>query len=303
MRFDLVDLSLFVASVESGSLTRGAGRSGLALAAASARIRLMEERLKVRLLERSRRGVTVTPAGDAMLGHARVVLAAVEALEADVSEFAGGMKGRVRLLSNTTALAEFLPRALGPFLAAHPDISVGVEERLSHEIVRAVVAGEADIGIVAGSADMAGLETFPFARDRLVLVVSVSSAIGPEPVSFETVLNQEFIGLQESSAIQTFIADHAVQAGRPIRLRMQMLGFDAVCRMVESSAGIAIVPESSAVRAAVTMAVRIVSLSDSWAERDLRVCIKSEARLPPVASQLVAHLREFAATATGLTTA
>jgi len=109
--------------------------------------------------------------------------------------------------------------------------------------------------------------------------------------------------LQESSAIQTFIADHAVQAGRPIRLRMQMLGFDAVCRMVESSAGIAIVPESSAVRAAVTMAVRIVSLSDSWAERDLRVCIKSEARLPPVASQLVAHLREFAATATGLTTA
>ena len=179
MRFDLVDLSLFVASVESGSLTRGAGRSGLALAAASARIRLMEERLKVRLLERSRRGVTVTPAGDAMLGHARVVLAAVEALEADVSEFAGGMKGRVRLLSNTTALAEFLPRALGPFLAAHPDISVGVEERLSHEIVRAVVAGEADIGIVAGSADMAGLETFPFARDRLVLVVSVSSALGP----------------------------------------------------------------------------------------------------------------------------
>lgn len=291
MKFDLIDLSLFVAAVDTGSLTRGAERCSLALAAASARIRLMEKRLKVRLLERSRRGVSPTPVGEAMLTHARAVLLEVEALEADVAEFAGGMKGRVRLLSNTNALAEFLPQGLGSFLAKHPDISVTVEERLSHEIVRAIAASEADIGIVAGTTNVAGLESFPFAHDRLVLVVPKRSAIGPNDVPFETVLVEAFVGLHETSAIQTFLAGHAARAGRPIRLRMQLLSFDAVCRMVESGAGIAVVPESSALRASRSMAVKIVHLTDSWAQRDLRLCVRDETRLPAVASQLLDHLR------------
>ncbi len=293
MRFDLTDLHLFVACIETGSLTRGAERSNLALAAASARIRLMEGRLNVQLLERSRKGVLPTPAGEAMLTHARTILENVGALEADVADFAGGLRGRVRLLSNTNALAEFLPEALGQFLAAHPDISVAVEERLSHDIVRAVTEAEADMGIVAGTADVAGLQSYPFARDRLVLVVPTGSSLGPAALPFESVLSENFVGLRETSAIQAFVAGHAERAGRPIKLRMQMLGFDAVCRMVEHGAGLAIVPESSAARAQKTMAVRIIHLTDPWSVRDLRLCVREARQLPPVASTLFEHLRRY----------
>lgn len=291
MRFDLVDLALFVASADGGSLTRGAEHCGIALAAASARIRLMEDRLAVKLFERSRRGMTLTPAGTAMLRHARRLLETAADLEADVAEFSGGLKGRVRLLSNTTALAEYLPQSLGSFLADRPDIAVSVEERLSHDIIRAVGAGEADIGIVAGSADLTGLESFPFAQDRLV-VVAAKGSIGPEPVAFQSLLDHAFIGLREDSAIQSFVAMHAVQAGRPIRLRMQMLGFDAICRMVESEAGIAVIPQSAAIRAAATMTIDIVGLLDPWAVRDLRICVASEMGLPSVARLLLTHLRD-----------
>ncbi len=293
MRFDLTDLSLFVACVETGSLTRGAERSNLALAAASARVRLMEGRLNVRLLDRSRKGVLPTPAGEAMLRRARTILEQVGALEADVAEFAGGLRGRVKLLSNTNALAEFLPQALGQFLAMHPDISVGVEERLSHDIVHAVTEGEADMGIVAGSADVAGLQSYAFARDRLVLVAPTASKFGPDGLLFETILSENFVGLQETSAIQGFLAGHAERAGHPIKLRMQMLGFDGVCRMVESGAGIAIVPESSARRAEKTMGLRIVPLVDEWSVRDMRLCVREADRLPPLALMLFEHLREY----------
>lgn len=294
MKFDLVDLSLFVAAVETGSLTKGAERSSLALAAASARIRLMEMRLKVKLLDRSRRGVAPTSAGAAMLQHARNVLHDAAMLEADVAEFAGGLKGKVRLMSNTNALAEFLPQALGAFLAANPDISVSVEERLSHHIVQAVASGEAAIGIVAGTTDMGGLEHFPFARDRLVLVVPDGWRREVTEIEFKDTLDEPFIGLQETSAIQTFIAEHASHAGRILQVRMQLLGFEQVCKMVESRAGIAVVPESSALRAAHTMSIRIVLLSDSWSQRDLRICVKDKGRLTPVSSQLFEHLLHYA---------
>lgn len=290
MRFDFTDLSLFVSAVETGSLTRGAERVGLALAAASARIRLMEERLHVRLLDRSSRGVRPTPAGETLLRHARILLADVQVLDAEIADFAGGLRGRVRLLSNTNALAEFLPRALGRFLALHADISVAVEERLSHEIVRAVGAGEAEIGIIAGTTEVAELQSFPFARDRLVLVVPVASSIVTEALPLADVLDHPFVGIQEASAIQTYVGGIAARAGRRLRLRMQLLSFDGVCRMVEEGAGLAIVPESAALRYASTMAIRIVQLSDDWALRDLRLCVLDKARLTPIGRLLLDHL-------------
>lgn len=294
MRYDLTDLAIFADAVDAGSLTHAAKRNHIVLGAASARMRLLEERLGVALLERSRRGVTPTLAGEALLRHAREILADARRLDADLGEFAGGLRGRVRLLSNTNALMEFLPQALGRFLARYPDISVVVEERLSPAIARAVAEGEAEIGIVAGTAGMAGLETFPFAQDRLVLVVPHDSPIDGMPVAFLDVLDQPFIGLDEASAIQVFLSEIAEKEGRRLKLRMKLRGFDAICLMVEAGAGLAIVPQSAALRCARTMAVRAVGIADAWSLRDLRLCVRNEKRLPMLAKLLLDALRSTA---------
>ena len=131
MRFDLTDLSLFRHVVEAGSITHGAERAHLALAAASTRIRNMEEALGAPLLVRGRHGVATTQAGRTLLQHARIMLAQAERLREDLGSYAGGLAGQVRVLSNTNALTEFLPETLSSFLAAHPNVSVDLEERLS----------------------------------------------------------------------------------------------------------------------------------------------------------------------------
>jgi DNA-binding transcriptional LysR family regulator len=292
MHFDLVDLSLFRHVVEAGSITRGALKANLALGAASTRIRHMEESLGAPLLTRGRQGVAPTQAGRALLTHARAILQQTERLREDLGAFAGASAGQIRVLSNTNALAEFLPEALSAFLAAHPQVSVELEERLSDEIVGLIAEGVADIGIVAGTVDTGALTTFPFRKDRFVLAVARGHALAKRSeIAFADVLEQNFVGLDRSSAIQRFLSDKAARIGKPLRLRIQLRSFDAVCRMVESNVGIGIVPETTARRAAKTMAIATVALKDSWALRELTICVRDLDELPNYARQLVEYLR------------
>src|ERR1700741_2424458 len=292
MRFDLADLSLFRHVVEAGSITHGAERAHLALAAASTRIRNMEQALGAPLLVRARQGVTPTQAGRTLLQHARTMLAQAERLREDLGAYAGGLAGQVRVLSNTNALTEFLPEALSSFLASHPNVSIDLEERLSDEIVGLIAEGVGDLGIVAGTVDASALETYPFRKDRFVLVVAKDHPFAKRTkVAFADVLEHDFIGLDRASALQRFLADKAARIGRPLRLRVQLRSFDAVCRLVECKVGIGIVPETTAGRGAKTMAIKPVTLSDPWAVRDLTICVKSRDELPVYGRQLVEHLR------------
>jgi DNA-binding transcriptional LysR family regulator len=292
VRFDLADLSLFRHVVEAGSITHGAARAHLALAAASTRIRNMEDALGAPLLVRARQGVTPTQAGRTLLQHARIMLAQAERLREDLGAYAGGMAGQVRVLSNTNALTEFLPEALSSFLAANPNVSVDLEERLSDEIVGLIAEGVGDIGIVAGTVDAGGLTTYPFRRDRFVLVVARDHPLARRnKVGFAEVLDHDFVGLDRASALQRFLASKASLSGRPLRLRVQLRSFDGVCRLVERNVGVGVVPATTAQRAVRSMAIKSVDLTDPWAVRDLAICVRDLDALPPYARQLVEHMR------------
>src|SRR5919112_6214376 len=269
MHFDLTDLSVFRHVVEAGSITHGAERAHLALAAASTRIRNMEKSLGAPLLLRTRAGVTPTPAGRTLLQHARTLLAGAERLREDLGSYTGGLTGQIRILSNTNALTEFLPEALSAFLAGHPQVSIDLEERLSDEIVGLIAEGVGDVGIVAGTVDTGRLETYPFRSDRFVLVVAGSHPLADRgKVGFADVLDHDLVGLDRASALQRFLADKASRIGRPLKLRVQLRSFDAVCRMVECNVGLGIVPETTARRAARTMVITAVDLTDEWARRN-----------------------------------
>jgi DNA-binding transcriptional LysR family regulator len=292
MRYDLTDLRLFCDVVEAGSITAGAERSALALAAASTRIRGMEEALGAPLLVRSRQGVTPTEAGRTLLKHARAILSQSARLKEDLGAFAGGLSGEVKLLANTNALTEFLPEALSSFLAAHPHVSVDLEERLSDEIVGLIAEGAADVGIVAGTVDVGALATYPFRSDRFVVVTAADHPLAArDRVSFAEVLDYDFVGLERSSSLQRFLAARAAREGRPLRLRVQLRSFDAVCRLVECGVGVGVVPQTTATRAAKTMAVAVVELADDWAVRELKIVVRADTDLRPYARELVESLR------------
>jgi len=291
MRFDLSDLRLFLHVVEAGSITHGAERAHLAIAAASTRIRNMEAALGTPLLHRERQGVQPTPAGRTLVHHARLLSQQAERMHGELAQYAEGIKGQVRLMSNTNALTEFLPELLSEFLASHRQVNIDLEERLSDEIIVAIAEGVADIGIVAETEAVAGLETVPFRTDRFVLVVALQHALAAaERISFAEVLDFDFVGLDRASALQRFLADKAERTGRRLKLRVQLRSFDAVCRLVECNVGIGVVPATTAKRHAKTMSIYKIELTDDWAVRNLVICVRREADLPIYARELVRHL-------------
>lgn len=294
MKFDLTDLKIFLAAVEGGSLTAAAARNNIVVAAVSARLRKMEDAFHLPLLERTGRGIKPTLAGKMLSEHARRILDGARQVEIELDEFALGRSGRVRLLSNTNMLAEHLPTALGAFLAANPDIDITVQDKPSLEVVSLLRNGEADIGIVAVSADMTGLQRYPFLADRLVAVVADQSPlIGT--TDFARVLDFKLINLPQQTAIAQFLRRQANELGRNLNIRMEMDGFEATCRMVESNAGIAIIPESAALRYSRFMRFRTVRLTDPWAARELYLCVRQEVQLPGYARKLWEHLKAYAA--------
>ncbi len=230
MRFDLTDLRLFRHVVETESITRGAERTHLALASASARIRGMEEVLGVPLLKRGRRGVQPTDAGRALLDHARIVLQQIETMRGELGAYSRGLKGHVRLLANTAAMSEHLPALLADFLAANPTIDLDLEDRESPAIAAAIAAGDADIGIATEASLVPGLESHPFRPDRLVLAVASGHRLaGKRQVGFAELLDLDFVGLTRGTALDEHVARHAARLGRALRLQGQSQ--QSRCRM------------------------------------------------------------------------
>jgi DNA-binding transcriptional LysR family regulator len=289
MRFDLTDMRLFLTVVERGSLTKGAEAMHLALASVSERIAGMEAALGAPLLERNRRGVRVTAAGAALVRHARSILGQVEQMRGELRTYATGLKGRIRLLSNTAALAAFLPPRLERFLSTYPDLSIDLEERPSADIVQALAEGRAELGVVADIADLAMLQTHLIARDQLVVVASRSHHAGlGESVSFADIVDEPFVGLADA-ALETHLAERASRLGRQINYRIQMRSIWHVGMLVEAGIGVAILSEASAATLR-RPGLAIVPLSEPWSARRLHLCARNFAALTPNAVLLAQQL-------------
>lgn len=296
MHFDLTDMQLMVNVAGAMSLTKGAEYTFLSLPAASNRVKNLESYLGTALLYRTSQGVTLTPSGEAFVRHARIVLRQLEHLRGDIQEYAKGVKGRVRVYANTTAMNEFIPAALERYLVDHPDVNIELRERLSYQVVKAVAEGVADIGITAQGSGGAGVEFLPYRVDRLVLVTHKDHPLAAQARhSFESALDYDFIGLFESSAIHSFLLKAAEDSGRILRMRVEVGNFETSCRLIAAQVGIGVIPESAARRYEKTMPLKIMALTDEWALRKLHICVQEAGKLPVFAQELVDLLVQDAA--------
>lgn len=290
MRFDLTDMRLFLSVVETGSLTQGARSMHLALASVSERIAGMEEALGAPLLERNRRGVRATAAGEALVRHARSILGQVEQMRGELRTYATGLKGRIRLLSNTAAMAAFLPPQLCRFLAAHPDLSIDLEERPSAEIVQVLVDRRADLGVLADVTDLGILQAHLIASDQLFVVASPGHRLArQEEVRFADVLAEPIVGMADT-ALETHLGERAARLGRQLDYRIRLRNPEHVGMHVEAGIGVSIL--SGALARSIRRQLAILPLSEDWAARRLYLCARDFAALPPHAGLLAKQLLE-----------
>ena len=282
-RIDPFDLHLFAAVLEHGTITAAASAVNLSLAAASARLKALEDAAGTRLLERSKIGAVPTDAGRALARHAHRVLAELESLHVEMASFGHGLRGTVRLLCNTAAMSEALPRTIGRFLTTNPDLDVDVQELPSEAVIDALRRGTADLGIVADYVDTSGLLAQRWLDDRLVALLPSRWPMAQRPsIAFGELLEYPLVGLARDSGLSRFLAAQASRSGRVPRHRVRLGSFDAVAQIVATGVGAAVMPESAASRHCEADS-RIVALSDAWACRQLIICMTPEgSELPSV---------------------
>jgi molybdate transport repressor ModE-like protein len=272
-RIDPFDLHLFTAVLAHGSITAAATAVNLSLAAASARLKALEAATGTRLLERSKAGAVPNDAGRALARHAHRVLAELESLHVDMASFGHGLRGTLRLLCNTAAMSEALPRRIGAFLSTTPNLDVDVQELPSEAVVDALRRGTADLGIVADHVDTSGLIVEAWLDDRLVVLLPGRWAFGRRrSVAYGELLDHPLVGLPRDSGLSRFLAAQASRSGRVPHHRVRLGGFDAVAQLVAAGAGAAVMPERAATRFR-DPHTRVLRLSDPWAQRQLLICM------------------------------
>jgi DNA-binding transcriptional LysR family regulator len=285
--FDLQSLRVFLLVAEHGSLTKAAERGQLTLSAISKRIAELESVSDCALLIRRPRGVELTAAGRGLLEHATRVLDQVNSMASEMSDFAIGVRGHVKLWANTSSIVQFLPGDLSRFLGANQSIKISLEERLSWEIVDAVKSGKADLGVFADNVPAHGIERRLYRRDELVLLVAQSHPLAhEESVGFGQTLEEDYVGLNAGSSLLARMTDAAFEAGRPLKLRIQVSSFDGICRMIEAGLGIGILPRAAVRPELLASALRMVRLTDSWANRTLWVGASDSAMSAPQTARL-----------------
>jgi DNA-binding transcriptional LysR family regulator len=296
--FDPVSLRLFVAVCEERNIARAGERENIVASAISKRIAALEEDVAVTLVTRGRRGIVPTPAGEVLLRHARDVLGMMERMRAEISEFAGGAHGNVRVFASLSVLTEYLPDDIGSFLAQHRTLRVSLDERVSSEIARGIREGTADIGVCWDAADLAGLETLPYRADRLSVVVPAAHPLARrKALAYADTLGFEQIEIQPGSMVQLTLRRAAALAGQTVVHRIQVSTFDAACRNVAAGLGIAVVPREAADAQARSLGLSVVPLTDAWAKRRFVTVMRARASLTAAARLLVDHLHARAADA------
>ena len=290
-RIDLVSLSLFNLVARTGSISQGAELAMLAVGAASKRMTDLEAAFGVPLLERHSRGVKLTPAGEALHRHVQRILGDVDRMSADLSDHAKGLMGVVRLWANTSAITQFLPGDLAEFARLQPGIRIELTEADSHEVVLAILDGRADLGIFADRTPALGLQTQPYRRDRLVLVVPPGHPLaGRDRLSFAEATDYDFVSLTQSTSLAQRLELASGQISKPLRIRIQVRSFDAMCQMVAAGLGIAVLPVAAAQPLVQALGLHKIELDDAWVERELLLGGRDLGSLPRPARHLLEHL-------------
>ena len=305
-RIDLTSLQLFVAVCELGSIGRAAEREFIAASAVSKRLSDLEATVDTALLYRHSRGVTLTPAGESLLHHARNVLYGLERMQGELSEYADGVRGHVRMHANMSAIVQFLPEDLGAFAREHSQIKIDLQEHLSPEVLSAVAEGTADIGICTlGGARQPGghsatvqliqgdvpLQYRPYREDRLVVVMPENHALASrESLAFAEVLEYDIVSLHSGSSISLAMRAAAAQAGHALHQRIQVTSLDAMCRMIDNGLGLGLLPDRAFELMHGVGRLRAVRLNDDWARRELCVVARDFDALSVTTRLLVEHL-------------
>lgn len=285
---DVTLMRSFLAVVDTGAITEAAARLSITQPALSRRIQALEEHFGVALLNRGRKGVTVTDVGELVAREARVLVSRFDNLRNEITSHVGLETGTVRLGGGATAVSFVLPKAIADFQVRHPGVRFQLKEAGSREVEQNVVDGALELGMVTLPVSRPELDVRPLTDDRIVLIAPQDHPLaGSGQVPLSALHGAALVGFERGSAIRQLVDTGLRQAGISMNVVMELRSIPAIIRMVRSTGNLAFV---SAMGVDAEPDIALLQVEKLDIRRTLAVISRRGAALSPAASAFAATM-------------
>jgi DNA-binding transcriptional LysR family regulator len=291
----LETLKIFCDLVETKSLSRAAERNFVTQSAVSQQVRGLEEKFKRRLLERMRGGreVGLTEEGEVFYQESRQIVNAYAQLEERMRTLTGTVSGTVHVATVYSIGLHELPAVIRRFMAEHPEAKIDLEYSRTTRIVRDVLAGTVELGVVAYPEKKRGLSVVPLGGDRLVLICPPGHALAKhKKVRARDLNNQDFVLFERDIPTRRAIDKILRAQGVTVRRVAEFDNIETIKRAVEVGIGAAIVPSPSVIDEARVGSLAVVALAEAEWTRSVGVIYRSDRTLGTAAKKFIQLLKE-----------
>ncbi|HEY0881852.1 MAG TPA: LysR family transcriptional regulator, partial [Archangium sp.] len=239
----LESLKMFVDVVETGSFSRAAQLNHVTQSAVSQQIRALENRYEQRLLSRSARQVTPTPAGERLFRGCKEILARFSEVEQEIREQATEVSGACNVSCIYSVGLHELHTIQKELLRAHPKVNVRLNYRRSDQVYDDVILGAADLGLVAYPQPRAGVDVIPFREDKMALILPPGHALASKSkIAMSAITGLPFIAFDREAPSRKGIDKLFRDKGIELTPTMEMDNVETIKRAVELGLGISVLP-------------------------------------------------------------
>ncbi|MDR6522137.1 DNA-binding transcriptional LysR family regulator [Variovorax paradoxus] len=278
-------LRAFVAVYQSGHVSAAAQMLSVTQPAVTVLLREMEERLGVRLFDRSTRSLRRTEAAVEAYGYAVRTLAELESLGRSMADYSGSRRGRLRIAATSTVAQTLLPSILRGYAALHPDVQLLIDDCSPGEFVERIVSGRVDCGIGTLEAAVPSLVEQVFLRDSLVAVATPRYFSTEKHLTWKQLSAYPVITVKPGYGVRRRIDRAALDAGVELRIANEVSLLTTAIALAAGGLGVAVVP-GSIVGTSRNDSLKTRRILRPLVERNTAFIFRRGSTLPPTAVSL-----------------
>ena len=268
-------LKIFCDLVEMQSFLKAAEKHLLSQSAVSQQLAQMELAHKCQLIDRKKRPIELTQAGQLFYKAAKDVIERYEQLSSELNALKSAEAGRINVAAIYSIGMHSLPDYVKKFMVKYPDVNVHIEYLSSVQIYESVLSGEVDIGLVAVPKKDKRLDVYDFEDEPLVLVCSSKHPLsGEREVDIHHVQFERFIGFEKDTPTRTWIDSIFQRYNIIVRPVMEFDNVETIKRAVEINSGISILPRTAILQEVSSGTIKAIGFSNETFVRPTGIIVR-----------------------------
>jgi len=286
-------LKIFCDVIETQSFSKAASLNYISQSAVSQQIRGLEERYDRRLIERGKRSLAPTQAGQILYHGAKELLERFRMVENRLQVLSNAIVGTLKLATIYSVGLHELPPYLKVFLRRYPSANIHLEYGRANKIYDDVAAGTVDLGIVAYPARRSGIEILPFREDHLVVIAHPSHPLARfKRIELKKLSKARFVAFERDVPTRRAVDRMLRRQGIVVEVVMEFDNIETIKRAVEINAGVSVVPSLTVESEIRSGSLRAIEISRGGITRQLGILVKKGKERTQVMEKFISLLQE-----------